>query len=501
MIAVIVGAVAWAAAVVAGFRWLRVAQREHYLAGSATRFALRWWSIRPENKVGAVLALVAAVLVVRFPIAGLVTSVIVAGGPIGLPIRGRTAPLAWTSRLRRLAAATMAVAIVLAAGGASVGIFDVASVWMAVLVPLLVDFALLVMTPLERRRSEGFVEQARRRLADAAPSIVAITGSYGKTTTKSYVAKLLGAGKSVVVSPASFNNRLGLARAINEHLTPGTEVFVAEMGTYGPGEIAELCEWIPPAVSVITAIGPVHLERFGSLDAVAEAKAEIVADASTLVLNVDDPHLSVLADREQDRRRVIRCSTADPRADVYVDGERGVHLFGEALGRIDDPGAFDSNVACAVGVAAAFGVTPDETTLGRLERPPHRQNVFTNDRGVTIIDDTYNANPAGARAVLDALQRHGSPGGRRVLVTPGIIELGPRQFEENREFARRASSVATDMLVVGRTNRAALLEGAEGGDASVIVVDSREDAVAWVRKTLGSGDVVAYENDLPDHYA
>ncbi len=120
------------------------------------------------------------------------------------------------------------------------------------------------------------VARATARLARVAPTVVAITGSFGKTSTKGYVAHLVGGARAVVASPASFNNRAGLARAVNEHLADGTEVFVAEMGTYGRGEIAELCSWICPDVAVITAVGPVHLERFRSEDRILEAKAEIL---------------------------------------------------------------------------------------------------------------------------------------------------------------------------------------------------------------------------------
>ncbi|MGH9149428.1 MAG: glutamate ligase domain-containing protein, partial [Acidimicrobiales bacterium] len=118
----------------------------------------------------------------------------------------------------------------------------------------------------------------------------------------------------------------------------------------------------------------------------------------------------------------------------------------------------------------------------------------------TVIDDTYNANPAGAAAALAALQAHRSPAGRAVVVTPGMVELGPRQGEENAAFGAAAAAAATDLVVVGRTNRAALVEGASGGQAEVRVVERRADAVAWVRANLGPGDVVLYENDLPDHF-
>jgi UDP-N-acetylmuramoyl-tripeptide--D-alanyl-D-alanine ligase len=119
--------------------------------------------------------------------------------------------------------------------------------------------------------------------------------------------------------------------------------------------------------------------------------------------------------------------------------------------------------------------------------------------GVTVIDDTFNANPAGAAAALSLLARHGA-GGRRVVVTPGMVELGGDQDRENEAFARAAAAVATDVLIVQRTNRAPLQRGAAGGAASVMLVDTREDAVAWVREHLGPGDAVLYENDLPDHF-
>ena len=127
--------------------------------------------------------------------------------------------------------------------------------------------------------------------------VVGVTGSYGKTTTKNYIAFLLAGDRAVLASPRSYNNRAGLSRTVNEHLAPGTEVLVAEMGAYGAGEIAALCEWLRPEIAVITSIGPAHLERFGSLEQTLEAKAEITATAQVVVLNVDDARLAGLAKR------------------------------------------------------------------------------------------------------------------------------------------------------------------------------------------------------------
>ena len=485
----------------AGLRWLRVAQREHYLSLTVTRFAWRWWNTHAANRMLLVAGLVAVGFAFLYPAIGLATAVVVAIGPLGLSITGRTAPLRWTTRLRRLAATTAVISAALVLVGLVLGYPAVAMLAAGLLMPALVDLALAVIAPLERRLSAGFVDQAGRTLAQLAPTVVAITGSYGKTTTKAYLARLLRDSHATVASPASFNNRLGLARAINEHLAAGTEVFIAEMGTYGKGEIAELCSWIEPTVGIITAIGPVHLERFGSLDKIVEAKSEILERVRTAVLNVDDPRLEVLA--SQIGQEVIRCSTQDPAADIFIDaaGDGGVFVRGVRVATLDDASVFPGNLSCALGAALAVGVPMAhvERAIGDLPRAEHRQTVSISDLGFTIVDDTYNSNPAGARSALATLERLGT-GKRLVLVTPGMVELGRRQYEENVALASLAVGRVTDLVIVGRTNRDALREGTVGGRASVIVVDSREDAVGWVRENLGVGDVVLYENDLPDHY-
>jgi UDP-N-acetylmuramoyl-tripeptide--D-alanyl-D-alanine ligase len=380
------------------------------------------------------------------------------------------------------------------------GIGARAAVAGAFLAPVIVDLAALVATPLERRLSERFVRRARERLASVSPKVVAITGSYGKTSTKEYARHLLAGRYSVAASPASFNNRMGLARAINNDLTPGTEVFVAEMGTYAPGEIAELVSWIRPDLSVLTAVGPVHLERFRSLEAIAKAKSEIVDGASAVVLNADDPLVVSAVEGVAGAAPLTRCSVSDRDADVCVrDGQ--VSVRGKVLGHVDET-LFGMNVACAVGVALALDVAQDviASRLGSLPTPEHRRHVLETPRGVTVIDDTYNSNPAGAAAALELLARTGTDGARRVVVTPGMVELGREQPKENEEFAERAGRTGTALIVVGRTNRRSLVKGARAGRADVRAVDRREQAVAWVRENLASGDVVLYENDLPDHY-
>ncbi|MGH9078111.1 MAG: Mur ligase family protein [Acidimicrobiales bacterium] len=520
------------AGVVAGgvtsLRWLRVAQREHYLAGPTSQFALRWWATGRINPVLAILAVGALAASVAVTPLAMVAAVVSAAGPLGLALRGRTSPLVWTPRLRALAAAAAAVAAapifataaigsLVADGGlrpAAVVACGVALAW-----PVAVDVALVATAGLERRRLAPFVAQARRRLASVAPVVVAVTGSYGKTSTKQFVAHLLGGTRSVVPSPRSFNNRAGLATAINQHLTPGTEVFVAEMGTYGPGEIAALCDFVPPDVAVITALGPVHLSRMGSEERIAAAKAEILVRAPAVVINVAHPALATLADRAQvDGKQVWRVGSVGaarpgaPPLDVAVEATGSglvAHVRGTAFPAPSPPpgsapqAAAPGNVACALAVALQLGV-PAATAVARLADLPaveHRQAVLPGANGQLVIDDTYNANPAGAAAALALLERLAPGGGRRrVVVTPGMVELGWRQAGENAAFAAAAAAVATHLVVVGATNAGALLAGAQGGVAQVVRARSRAWAVAWVAANTGPGDAVLYENDLPDHF-
>lgn len=484
-------------------RSLRVAQREHYLPGSVGRFSLRWWAWFTRNIAVGALCLVAVVASFFFAPAGLVVGVCLIVGPLGLGVRGRTTRLVWTRRVKVVAsvyaliAVGLAAILILALGVAGLGV-------VAILTPLLVDLALAVDRPVENALARRFVRQARSKLDTIAPLVVAITGSYGKTTTKEYARHLISRTKNVVASPASYNNTAGLTRTVNDFLTPGTDVLIAEVGTYGLGEIEEICEWLRPSISAITAIGPVHLERMGSIDTIVSAKSEIFARSSTAVINVSCPELASVADEQQQRQRVVRVGEGEDAAITWAT-TGGTVVFryeGDEVGDIEVGSAHPGNVAVAIAIAREVGVPAAHLRgqLASLPTPQHRQEIAVGERGSVVIDDTYNSNPAGASAALSTLQRSARPASRSVVVTPGMVELGKRQYDENTRFAREAAETASDLLIVGRTNKRALARGASGGAANVVFVKDRPTAVTWVRDHLGNGDVVLYENDLPDHF-
>jgi len=494
-------------------KWLRVAQREHYIASSVTRFYLRWARAALRGfgysggrsfvgLVASLLVLVAAAAAtsaaVRPWIVCALLSAIVTGR---LPLKGRTGKLAWTRRLKLLAAVALAQALLLVlvmtllVHNALIGLAVAAT-----LVAPSLDLALVVRRRPEDRSARHFTQRASERLARVSPRVVAITGSFGKTSTKQHLTSLLGDSRGVVASPRSFNNRAGLSRAISEGLSDDARIFIAEMGTYGPGEIADLCTWCHPDIAVVTAIGPVHLERMGSLEVIESAKFEITSGVATVILNVDDERLASWPARLTGTRVVRAGTTSDSDVAVReVEGRWEILLAGELLGSTNlVAGVQPTNLACSLAAALELGLGRDEVleAVTRVHAVANRSAVMTSASGVTIIDDTFNANPSSASSALRTLLTQPITG-RRVVVTPGLVELGSSQVRENRNLGAAIAAFGAELIVVGSTNAGPLSQGFGPG---AVFVQYREEATRWVRGTLAIHDAVLYLNDLPDHY-
>ena len=500
----------------AGFRWLRVAQREHYIAPWVSILAVLWLRKRPLNAV--LFGVAIAIAVVSFIIQStdlwwialqVLALVIVALLPLGLGVRGRSSRLAWTARLKRVAVVYGVVVLGLATlGVVLLGTRTIVVVVLA-MAPLM-DLVLAILAPIEKRLSHKYLVSARKRLSQVGPRIVAITGSYGKTSTKGYVAHVLSGSYSTVASPASFNNLMGLSRAVNERVVPGTEIFVAEMGVYGQGEIRELSETFPPDIAAITTIGEAHLARMGSREVIFQAKSEITEKAKTVVLPIDDPLLAGLADRcRAEGKRVVTVSTvAGTTADVVVDTASGIVTVMENGQQVTAPISLPNvghavNLAVTVGIAIALDMSlaTISSRLDALPDSPHRAEISYAPSGVAIVDDTYNANPVGAeRALRGAAELAAERGGPLVVVTPGMVELGSVQAIRNEAFGASIADVGGYLFAVARTNRKALVAGASSGPNPVRIFDTRTDAVAAALDQAGDRGVILYENDLPDHY-
>ncbi len=500
-----------AVAVIQNFKWLRVAQRSHYLPRETGRLERLWFARRPVGVLWVFLATTVALIAYQGPLwfgnsnllwGAVLAPICILPTPWRFPLRGVTSRLAWTPRAVRLYLSTLLFQ-------AALGVLGVYLIGPAgVLIPLLfsahlTDLALGLLWYVERQLSMKFVRRAQRRLNRVSPRVVAITGSYGKTSSKGYVAQLISKSLGTVASPASFNNLMGLSKTINERLVSGTEVFVAEMGMNAEGRIRELTDFFPPDIAAITVVGEAHMERLGSKEAIFRAKSEITEKAPIVVLPIDQAELRALGDKcERQGKRVIRVSTQGKKADVVLDSDLGTVVYGYG----SEPACFSMpsfghsvNLAVALGVSLALGVAR-ESVIRELEQLPvvaHRAEI-TSDERVTVIDDTYNSNPSGAaRAVQSANQLALEKNTRLLVVTPGMVELGPVQFKRNLELAQLVIQAGAELIIVGRTNRKALTQGSAG---KAKFFNSRREAVSYAMEACGSSGVILYENDLPDHY-
>ncbi|MEN9739942.1 MAG: hypothetical protein RLZ72_208 [Actinomycetota bacterium] len=535
------------AAAVSTIKWIRVAQREHYIPAWTNRIARQWLRNTRWGKVSLFVPAIVATMGYPIAAAGIGTDsapdiaiavfFVIALGlgtlwPWGLGFRGTSSKLAWTARAKRLAPVFFVLELAwdfllivvsvfgmlgayflqtqftelpsagyIQSGGTIIVIVLVGWVHARTL-PIVMDLALAIMAPIEKAMSTKWLVAAQKKLRQVNPTVVAVTGSYGKTSTKGYIAHLVGAKYSVVPSPASFNNLLGLARAVNDKLTPGTEVFVAEMGVYKEGDIRELSKSYPPDIAAITTIGEAHLERMKNRETILRAKSEITEQAKTVVLPIDDPDLAALADRnESEGKRVVRVSASGIPADVTIDPVASTATIEGETVPVEIPGVGHAvNLAVAMGIAHALDV-PLSAMAPRLSSLPnaaHRAEPQQAPTGAIIIDDSYNANPSGAaRAVEGGAAMAAERGGPFIVITPGMIELGPVQVERNRTLAEQVAAVGAELFIVGYTNRPALLAGFPGAK----LFAKRADAMKEALQRAGATGVILVENDLPDHFA
>ncbi len=517
--------------VVRARRMLHLLQLEHYENARLFVWLRRRGELMEGVALGAVSVVVCGALAfVRSSAVALLVWLALCAGLLAVwrrePRRADIKPLVFTERARRLFLAALvapAAAVVLgvvltvvldtdaplALAALLVAIGTVASPW-------LVTAANAALAPVQRRINRRFEESARAMLASVAPVVVGITGSYGKTTTKVCVGAVLAEREPTLITPASFNSYLGVIRTINEHLEPAHRDFVVEMGMYRAGDIAELCELVHPQIGVLTAIGPVHLERMGTIEAIADAKAELalaLPPDGHLVANGDDPRCREIAARvsvdtvlyavesPDAHVRAENISLADGRTHFeLVIGDAGVAVSSGLLGRHNV-----SNLLAAAAVGHVRGLSPAEIARGlaAVDPPEHRLQPIPNPRaGIVVIDDAYNSNPAGAAAALEVLLSH--PAKRRILVTPGMVELGDQEAELNEAFGRQAAAVCDHVILVGPQRTRPIDRGLRAAGFSAEAITVVRD-IAEVTTVLGrftrAGDVVLFENDLPDMYS
>lgn len=328
---------------------------------------------------------------------------------------------------------------------------------------------------------------ARAWRRELGAAVIAITGSTGKTSTKDILAALLASHCRTFVSRGNFNTEIGLPLELLA-APAGTEALVLEMGMRGAGQIAELAQIAEPDVGVIVNVGPAHLELLGSIEAIAAAKAELIADlhdGATAVIPANEPLL------DPHRRADLATVTFGPGGDVTLarqdaDGSVEIDAQGERIAlRLDfTQQHLRGNLLAAVAAARAIGVTPGgEVTVAFSGRRGERTRLRN---GVTVIDDCYNANPMSMRAALDDLAATAGEG-RRVAVLGDMLELGPESDRFHAEIGAHAATVGVELLVaVGERSRGT----AEAFDRETQVVADAAQAAVLAPKLVRAGDTV-----------
>lgn len=376
--------------------------------------------------------------------------------------------------------------------------------------------AVWLLKPVEKAINDKYRNEAISILGSMPDlKIIGITGSYGKTSTKHYLQRILSEHYDVLMTPGSYNTPMGVIRTVREMMKPYNEVFICEMGAKQVGDIKEICDMVHPQIGIVTAVGPMHLESFKSIENVQKTKFELIDSLPADGFGVINNDFEFCANRNVDNVRVARYGVSTTDGCQYVakdvkysadgtsfsvegtDGTR-IELRTRLVGECNI-----SNLVAAVIVALHLGLNHDEIRRGveAIEQVEHRLNVKRTPGGVTIIDDAFNSNPSGSKMAVDVLSQFKD--GKRIIVTPGMIELGSEQENLNRELGRHIGGNVDVAVVVGAYNRDAIVSGILSTGfkkENLHIVESFAASQVLLGKILKSGDVVLYENDLPDSF-
>ncbi|MBR2629479.1 MAG: UDP-N-acetylmuramoyl-tripeptide--D-alanyl-D-alanine ligase, partial [Alistipes sp.] len=385
--------------------------------------------------------------------------------------------------------------------------------------PIVMLTANLLNKPWEALIARWYYNDAKRILRSMPDlTIIGITGSFGKTSTKHYLYRILSEKYNVLMTPGNSNTTLGVIRTIREYLKPHHQIFIVEMGAKQRGDIKEICDLVNPSIGIVTAVGEMHLETFGSIEGVLKTKFELIEALPTSglgVINIDsqpiaDAHLkhhcntitySVENSDADYRATEVNYSPHATSFGVNVKGDVSEGYVTHLAGRGNI-----LNLLAAIAVADELKVpaSMQKRAIRQIEQIEHRLSIKTTAAGITIIDDAYNSNPAGAQMALEVLRDFKlKEGGRRIVVTPGFVEMGESQQRNNRQLGRNIAESADWAFVVNKVNRDAIVQGLnerEFAAERLVIADSFAEASEKLAQMMISGDVILYENDLPDSF-
>ncbi len=516
------------------YRQARFFQIEEYMGGRYLRWLFaersRWLPTRPVV-AGIVGMAVGVVLSEGGRVVPSLIAIVAAGAAVYPADEGEVKKaFRGTPRAKRLLGAAFALAALILLPvpflllrrdlGSFTPVIVSAAGWALFLcAPLLLVFGNGLMQPVEAAFRRTFVNRARRTLREVNPVVIGITGSYGKTSTKTSLAHILNGRYHAYPTPKSYNTLMGVCLAINNDVAGNhsLDYFICEMGAYVPGEIGEICDLVQPTISMVVEVGPQHLERFGTLENTAAAKYEIIKALppdGVGVFNTDNDYIRAMNERgyPQTRLSVSRHASSDARfiaSDVRetLDGLR----FTVADRETGESAEFATpllgehnvtNLLLATAVAVHEGISLKEVAqrVRTLQPAESRLTRQVDAAGITIINDAYSANPVGIIGALKVLSLYPN---RRLLITPGMVELGELMESENRKLGELAAQHASDVILVGRQT-APICEGllnAGFPTERLQTLATVGEAMQWYQQNLNAGDAVLFLNDLPDTYS
>ncbi|HAJ77461.1 MAG TPA: UDP-N-acetylmuramoyl-tripeptide--D-alanyl-D-alanine ligase [Clostridiales bacterium] len=382
------------------------------------------------------------------------------------------------------------------------------------IVPVLAPLALLITHPLEKIIQNGYKHRCKVKLTRLSNLIkIGITGSFGKTSTKAYLKAFLESKYKVCATPSSFNTPMGISKVVLDDLNEDDEVFIAEMGAKKMGEIKELCEMVLPDAGIITSVGEQHLESFKNLENIIKTKSELYENLpkdAVCVFNVSNKHVKKMFDACKLKNKTavgkngtflyekdIIATTKGLEFKLCYDGKEyqtKTSILGEHNVQ---------NILSAAALALKLGVSIKQIlkVIPTLKTAEHRLELKNLDNDIIIIDDSFNSNIQGTAVALETLKLFEE--NRKIVVTPGLVELGKIENEENIELGKRIASSCDIAILVGKNQSENIKKGLlkKGFDEkNIIVKDTLFEVTNLFKTLLQSGDVVLLENDLPDNY-
>lgn len=342
--------------------------------------------------------------------------------------------------------------------------------------------------------------------------IVGITGSYGKTSIKFYLQTILSQKYSVLCTRRSGNTPMALVSSVRNDLLPSHSIFIAEMGARHRGDIRELTRLARPDISILSSVGPQHLETFKSLENIKETKYDIIRALDKDGFAIFGEDLSELYDRCDREKAICGKKGQDYWAEDIISDDEGTSFRLCSVGgddvyirtRLKGSHAIRNILICAA-CAKRLGLTNEELAHGIYMISPvkNRFKIEKDKQGAFIINNGFNSNPVSSRETLYELSKQ-DYNGRKIIITPGFVELGKNENEFHREFGENISRVADIVLLVGPKHTKEIHSGLElsGFDMhNVFTFDTLKNANAYLTKIKQEGDYVLYENDLTESYS